>query len=421
MLLALEGVGLACSDAAPEPTGSDTHFPLMYGDRPTVAQLSALGRRMFFDAGLSASGKLACASCHDPKQAFGPPDARVVRAGGPAMDRFGFRATPSLTYLHSPIAFTEHFYEAEVTNGKDDEGPTGGRTWDGRVSNGHDQALMPLLDPAEMANADPDALFARLRKTDYVQAFREAVSPPGEDVMDDPQSAVTWMTVALETFEQSREEFHPFTSKYDAYLRDEVELSPAEQRGLTAFNDMKKGNCASCHPGNHKSPANHFPIFTDFGFVALAVPRNRDLPANRDSAFRDLGLCGPLRTDLATHPEYCGLFRTPSLRNVALRKSFFHNGALHRLRDVVEFYATRDIDPRKWYGRSTDGGARKYDDLPEPYWRNVNVDVPFKPRADGKPRLTPRDIDDITAFLGTLTDGYVVPTGKPAAVASAGR
>jgi cytochrome c peroxidase len=405
-LFALESVGLACSNEALEPVGTDTHFPMVYGDRPTVAQLTDLGRRMFVDAGLSASGKMACSSCHDPRHAFGPPDARVVQPGGAALDRFGFRNAPSLTYLHSPIAFTEHFYESEVTNGKDDEGPTGGRTWDGRVNNGHDQALMPLLDPAEMANATREDVVAKLARADYLRAFREAVSPPGEDILDDPDSAVAWMTVALETYEQSQAEFHPFTSKYDAYLRDEVELSPAEQRGLAAFNDMKKGNCASCHPGNHKNPANHFPIFTDFGYVALAVPRNRSLPANADPDFRDLGLCGPLRVDLKDRPEYCGLFRTPSLRNVALRKNFFHNGAMHSLRDAVAFYATRDVTPKRWYGVGPDHRARRYDDLPAAYWKNVNEDVPFKPRPDGRPRLDDRDIDDIVAFLRTLTDGY---------------
>ncbi len=405
---ALQGASLACSNDAPEPTGTETLFPLVYGDRPTVAQLSDLGRRMFFDRGLSASGQLACATCHDPRHAYGPPDGRVVTAGGPLHDRFGFRATPSLTYLHSPIPFTEHFYESEVTLGKDDQGPTGGRTWDGRVDTGHDQALMPLLDPQEMANASREEVFAKLARSDYVDAFREAVSAPGDDVMNDPDAALTWMTVALATFEQSAD-FHRFTSKYDAYLRDEVDLSSAEQRGLTAFNDMKKGNCASCHPGNHKSPANHYPIFTDFGYVALGVPRNRTLPANRDPGFFDLGLCGPLRNDLAKHNEYCGLFRTPSLRNVAMRKSFFHNGALHSLRDVVAFYATRDTSPARWYPKGADGKVVPFDDLPPAYRANVNADIPFKPRADGRPRLSDGEIDDIVAFLHTLSDGYAPP------------
>ena len=301
-----------------------------------------------------------------------------------------------------------------MSGGKDDEGPTGGRTWDGRVNSGHAQALMPLFDPNEMANSNKEEVVARLARADYVDAFRHAVSAPGEDVMADPEEVVTWMTVALATFEQSAADFHPFTSKYDAYLRDELELSAAEQRGLTLFTDMKKGNCASCHPGSHKSPQNHFPIFTDFGHVALAVPRNRALPANRDAGFRDLGLCGPLRTDLKDRPEYCGLFRTPSLRNVALRKNFFHNGALHSLRDAVAFYATRDITPARWYGRDADGQPRRYDDLPQAYWKNVNDDVPFKPKADGRPRLNDREIDDIVAFLGTLTDGYRVPNAKTA-------
>ena len=412
--IALDAVVLACSNEAPDAVGTDTHFPLVYGDRPTVAELTDLGRRMFFDARLSASGRQSCASCHDPKHAYGPPDNRVVQPGGPGLDRFGFRNAPSLTYLHSPVAFTEHFYEAEVSGGKDDQGPTGGRTWDGRVDSGHDQALMPLTDPNEMANASKEDVVARLARTDYVDAFRKAVSPPDGDVMTDAEDAATWMTVALETFEQSIADFHPFTSKYDAYLRDEVDLSAAEQRGLTLFNDMKKGNCASCHPGSHKSPQNHYPIFTDFGHVALAVPRNRDLPANRDPAFRDLGLCGPLRTDLKDRPEYCGLFRTPSLRNVAVRKNFFHNGSMHALRDVVAFYATRDLRPERWYGRDAAGRVRRHDDLPEPYWKNVNADVPFKPRADGKPRLDDREIDDIVAFLGTLTDGYAKPAAKVA-------
>jgi len=91
-----------------------------------------------------------------------------------------------------------------------------------------------------------------------------------------------------------------------------------------------------------------------------------------------------------------------------LRHHFFHNGALQSLREVVEFYATRDTDPDRWYGK-----GRKYNDLPPRYWANVNSDIPFKPLPNGKPRLSPRDIDDIVAFLGTLTDGYEAPASGP--------
>ena len=402
-------IAQACSGAAPEPTGTETHFPLMYGDRPTVAQLSDLGRRIFMDPAYSASGKQSCATCHDPAKAFGPPNARAVQLGGPGMDKQGFRNTPSLRYAHAPVAFTQHFMESEVTLGTDDEGPTGGRTWDGRVDTAHDQALMPLMDANEMANADGAAVVKRLQTTSYADEFRSALSAPGENIFDDPASAMIWFTVAVETYEQSSADFHPFDSKFDAWLADKVELSPAERRGLALFDDMKKGNCASCHPSTRKASTDRAPIFTDFGFVALAVPRNRTLAANRDPAFFDLGLCGPVRTDLSDHPGYCGMFRTPSLRNVALRKSLFHNGAIHSLREAVEFYATRDTNPAKWYPRDASGHAG-YDDLPARYWPNVSKEVPFAPTPAGKPRLDAREIDDIVAFLKTLTDGYVVPS-----------
>jgi len=409
-------VSFACGGEVMPEIGTELYHPLAYGDRPTVNDLVAMGRKIFFDPSLSASGKQSCASCHDPAHAYGAPNGSAVQVGGPGMNRFGFRDTPSLTYLHSPVPFTEHFFESEPSsiNG-DDEGPTGGRTWDGRVDTGHDQALMPLLDPNEMANRDPHEILQRLVKTGYAAEFKALVSAPGENVFDDANASIGWMTVALEAFESSPADFHSFTSKYDAYLRDQVELTPAEKRGLDLFNDMKKGNCASCHTSSHKNPASHLPIFTDFGFVALAVPRNASLPANQDANFHDLGLCGPLRTDMKTRPEYCGLFRTPSLRNVALKKSFFHNGAMHSLRDVVEFYATRDTNPAKWYGRDHAGKPLKYNDLPEAYWANINDDAPFKPQINGKPRLTAREIDDIVAFLGTLSDGYTAYVPPPAA------
>ena len=135
------------------------------------------------------------------------------------------------------------------------------------------------------------------------------------------------------------------------------------QRRLVLFNDPAKGNCASCHRsarGNDGTP----PQFTDFGLIAIGVPRNRDIPANADPRFHDLGACGPLRSDLAGRGEFCGLFRTPSLRNVALRRTFFHNGAVHSLREAIAFYVERDTNPGKWFPRDADGTVRRYDDLP---------------------------------------------------------
>jgi cytochrome c peroxidase len=97
---------------------------------------------------------------------------------------------------------------------------------------------------------------------------------------------------------------------------------------------------------------------------------------------------------------------TPSLRNVALRKTFFHNGLVHSLREAVAFYVERDTQPEKWYPRGADGRTRKFDDLPAQYATNVNMDPPFGGKPGEKPALSASEIDDIVAFLGTLTDGY---------------
>src|SRR5262249_21980047 len=150
-----------------------------------------------------------------------------------------------------------------------------------------------------------------------------------------------------------------FTSRYDAWLRREVELTPSEQRGLALFGDPKKGNCASCHP--HQVRQGAFPHFTDFGFAAVRVPRHRTIAANPDPRFLDRGLCGPMRTDLAAHKESCGQFRVPSLRNAASRRVFFHNGFFHDLRTAIEFYAQRDTRPDRWYAAD---GHVAFDDLP---------------------------------------------------------
>ena len=149
-----------------------------------------------------------------------------------------------------------------------------------------------------------------------------------------------------------------------------------------------------------------FPQFTDFGYVAVGAPRNTAIAGNADSRYFDLGLCGPLRTDLADKKEYCGMFRTPSLRNVATRRVFLHNGVFHRLDDVVRFYAERDTQPQKWYSRGADGAVMKFDDLPPQYRGNVDTQAPFDRHIGDPPPLSEADIRDIVAFLNTLTDGY---------------
>ncbi|ODU17368.1 MAG: cytochrome-c peroxidase [Variovorax sp. 67-131] len=366
---------------------------------PSADQLTDIGRRIFFDGSLSASGKASCASCHDPKHAWGPPNALSVQLGGVDGRLEGPRAAPSLRYLETLAPFTEHHHD---NDGDDsiDAGPTGGRMWDGRADSAHDQAGMPLLSSAEMANASVEDVAGKLERTAYAGDMRKVF---GDDVFKDPKAAFKAASWALEVFQQSPEDFYPFTSKYDAVLRGQARLSVAEARGLKVFNDESKGNCASCHI-SARTQDGAFPLFSDFGMIALGVPRNRKLKANADPSFHDLGLCGPYRTDLKDRSEYCGLFRTPSLRNVAVRQSFFHNGVIHSLEEAIRFYAQRDTAPQRWYGRAANGVVRKFDDLPAQYHANINNEAPFGQKPGDKPSLTEAEIRDVAAFLRTLTD-----------------
>ena len=396
------------------PAYEKAFYTMMATRRPSVPAMTALGKALFFDPALSASGKQSCASCHSPTHAYGPPNDLSVQLGGTDMHKTGVRAAPSLRYIQNVPPFSEHFYENDG-NDSEDQGPTGGYTWDGRVSSTHDQARIPLLSAHEMANGTPDAVVAKLRNGRHAQTFRQVF---GDDILDNEDTAFRAALMALEVFQQTPSEFYPYDSKYDAFLRKQVKLSPQEMRGLQVFADPAKGNCASCHVSAIKQDG-AFPAFTDFGHIAVGVPRNRTLAANADPAFFDLGLCGPDRTDLKDRADYCGRFRTPSLRNVALRKTFFHNGAIHSLEDAVRFYAQRDTQPQKWYPRKADGTVDKFDDLPAQYRANVNMEPPFGGKPGDKPVLSEADVRDIVAFLKTLTDGYrPVQAPKPAAQAT---
>jgi cytochrome c peroxidase len=369
-----------------------------------VAALTAIGRRMFVDPSLSASGKMSCASCHSPPDAFGPTNSLSVQLGGKDLLQSGIRAVPSLKYLQATPQFTDHFFDSDhAADDSVDNGPTGGLTWDGRVDRGRGQARIPLLSAFEMANRDPAEFAARLRCTPYAGEFRPIF---GDTVLADPEKTFEAALEALEVYQQSSAEFYPYSSKYDSYLAGKAELTAQERRGLSLFEDPAKGNCARCHVsarGKDGTP----PQFTDYGLVAIGAPRNAAIPANQDPSFFDLGLCGPLRGDLRDRAEYCGRFKTPSLRNVATRRVFLHNGSFHTLRQVMEFYVQRDTNPEKWYPRDANGNARKFDDLPAAYRVNVDVEPPFGGHPGDRPALSDDEIDDVVAFMRTLTDGFL--------------
>jgi cytochrome c peroxidase len=201
-------------------------------------------------------------------------------------------------------------------------------------------------------------------------------------------------------------DFHPYSSKYDYWLEGKARFTPAEARGYRIFNDAQGANCAGCHlaqPSADGLP----PLFTDHQYEALGVPRNTRLTVNRDPAYFDLGICGPIRTDMKRQTQYCGMFLTPTLRNVATRHAFFHNGVYRSLQQVLDFYDFRDTRPEQIYRRDRNGRVAKYDDLPLRYRANVDtIDPPFDRRPGAVPPMTHQQEQDVIAFLRTLTDGY---------------
>ena len=374
------------------------------------ADIAAVGREMFFDPSLSASGRLACAGCHSPTHAYGPADGRAVQLGGVAGNREGARAVMSLRYV---LNRTPAWSKAFVANPAErllegDEPPVGGFGWDGRFNSLHEQAQFPLLAPNEMANASPKAVVARLRRARYAGDFRRVF---GRHIFEHPAHAYAQALLALERFELEDPSFHPYSSRYDAWLDGTAALDAQELRGLALFDDPRRGNCASCHPDRKGADGSH-PLFTDYQFEALGVPRNLRLRANAAPGYFDQGLCGPLRRDQAAQPQYCGMFKTPSLRNVATRSVFFHNGRFHSLREALRFYVQRDSDPQRWYPPGKNEVV-KFDDLPRARRGNVDIiDLPLTLTRGAQPLWNDAEIDDVIAFLKTLSDADTQPARR---------
>ena len=414
LLAALPVAGLFLYGHGPVPAYAAQTLPAAGPLAPTA--LAALGKQIFFDPSLSASGRISCATCHSPAHAYGPPNGLAVQLGGPVMDRQGMRSVPSLRYVLNRTPFYNQNYVADPIERLREgvEPPTGGFGWDGRFNTLRDQASFPLLAVNEMANGSVTEVAAKLQQASYAAEFRKLF---GARVFDDPAKAYAQALTALERFELDDPSFHPYNSKYDDYLDGKAQLSEPARRGLALFDDPKRGNCASCHLDRKGADGSH-PLLTDYEFEALGVPRNPEIQANAASGYYDMGLCGPLRTDQAAQaaqPQNCGLFKTPTLRNVATRGVFFHNGRFHTLRDALRFYVRRDTDPRLWYPVSAAGTVNKFDDLPLPMRKNIDViDEPLTRTEGAAPAWSDAEIEDVIAFLETLSDRDVerVPATK---------
>ena len=398
--------------------------------RPPAGGLSAmaqLGRLVFFDASLSSSGKLSCASCHSPDHAYAAPGELPAMLGGPDLSRQGVRAVPSLMYLERQLSFSigpdndqnENVDLAQLAVASVDAAraqktadqtsqsagnmvPQGGLFWDGRADTLQDQAKSPLLDPREMDGGSVATVVEKLRKAPYTDRMLQLFGPT---IFNNPELALAEALFAVGRYQIEDISFHPYTSKFDYWLEGKARFTPSELRGYTLFNDKTKANCGGCHadkPSRDGLP----PRFTDTQYEALGVPRNGALQLNQDPAYFDLGICGPYRTDMSAETQYCGMFTTPTLRNVARRQVYFHNGVYRTLQQVMDFYNFRDTAPEKIYPSQQDA-VQKFDDLPPRYHGNIDVaDPPFDRHAGDTPAMTPDDEADIIAFLQTLNDGY---------------
>ncbi|MDE1183830.1 cytochrome c peroxidase [Paraburkholderia sp.] len=421
----------AIGEAVENMTGANAH-PVHF-ERPAVEPMSAialLGKQLFNDPSLSASGQQSCASCHSASHAYGPPNDLSVQLGGPHMQDAGYRPPPSLTYLYrqAPFSIGPDAADADIPVSLDQAAsaaqgvqravktagaapaapamvPQGGLFWDGRADSLQRQALGPLTNPVEMANKDLGAVVQKLSQDKYRDTFGKLFGPA---VLHDPNLLASEAMFAIARFQIEDPSFHAFSSKYDYWLEGRARLSQAELHGLRLFNDQNKANCAGCHL-SAVSRDGLPPMFTDQQYEALGVPRNTSLALNKDPKFYDMGTCGPFRKDIADQTQYCGMFLTPTLRNTATRHAFFHNGVYHDLKHVMDFYNLRNTSPEKIYPRDASGKVQKYDDLPAKYQANIDVaDAPFDRKAGEKPAMTDQDIDDIIAFLKTLNDGYKV-------------
>lgn len=396
------------SDEA-QPSESDPPALLSDGSPAPTVQAQAtvkdteeqvlVGEHLFHDKALSASGKMACASCH--QEAFGHADAPGTRLplGGPELNLSGMRSSPTVRYLNSAPPFRLSLLGT----------PSGGFLWDGRVDDRFGQVFHngPFFNPVEQAlpgsATSPKALTDKVRAADYwPQLAALYASNPSKIATD--QGLFTEVAKLIEIYQRSDEDYFPFSSKFDQVQAGSASFTASEARGWALFTNPLRGNCVSCHSaamGNRQS------VFTNFGYAALGVPRNHLGPKNADPNYYDLGLCGREKAGtntlvdlLVKAPRYCGLFKTPTLRNVARTAPYFHNAALSTLEDAVRFHFERDIQPQQWYRTASGEVDRRYNDLPWYYQGNIAHGRPF----NGAYRASDQDIADIVAFLNTLND-----------------
>jgi cytochrome c peroxidase len=402
---------LFCGGQTEEPEVSE----MAAAQSPQLTAQEQLGKMLFFDANLSSPPGQSCATCHGPAVGFTGPDSQINATTavypGALEPRFGNRKPPTASYAGpSPKLHI------------DEEGTfVGGMFWDGRATGWDlddplaEQAMGPFLNPLEMNMPDDRAVVQKVLESTYVDLFKE-VWGEGSLSLDDVKGSFERIALAIAAYERSYE-VNPFSSKFDDFWKKtqaaglDLEamteenwetyqgygLDDDEVKGLMLFHT--KGLCSQCHVLT--SEDGNPPIFTDFTYDNLGAPRNPDNPFYiQDTEFNpdgtswvDKGL-GAFLEGTEEYQQYAaenmGKYKVPTLRNVDLRptpeftKAFLHNGVFKSLKEVVNFYNTRDVEGAGWAA-------------PE-IAANVNTE------ELGNLELTEAEEDLIVLFMKTLSD-----------------
>ncbi len=402
---------------------------------PSLTPIEQLGKFLFFDENLSNNGNQSCASCHDPAVGYTGPDSAVNAHGAvyPGSD-------PTLAGNRKPPA-AAYAGDSALLRYDSLKGWIGGMFWDGRATGGvlgdplAEQAKGPYLNPLEMALTSPEELCNKVKAGSYAASFDQVW---GAGALDCTQAGTVYDQIgkSVAAYERSWE-VNPYSSKFDLFWDKakakrldvtkislgnytkyrNLGLTSTELYGLAMFNDPMSANCASCHSLQPGSKG--YPLFTDYSYDNLGMPRNPENPFYANLAYNpegaawvDKGLGGYLESvQDPSAVAQMGKMKVPTLRNVDKRpsagfvKAYGHNGYLKSLEDVVRFYASRAMMGMGGMGGGGMGGGGMGGGgmmcggtmFPEPEV-NQNLATLNHFRC--------RDQSYLVAFLKTLTDGY---------------